>query len=269
MNVGTLTKHVLVENADFVLESVECQCGTTGWSAPEPSARYGIVFVRRGCFHRRMNGVESFVDPTVAYFERPQDEQQISHPAGGDSCSVLYLSEALLADLYGGEPGLPAAPVPTDAVTDLGHRLLLASVSRGEAGEAAVELATSALQRAAPQRVASGRPSTALARRRIVSEVREALVDAPGSKLLELARRVSVSPHHLSRVFKAETGETISSYRNRLRIRLAVDRIADGEPCLARLAADLGFADQAHLARVIRTELDTTASGLRMRLGGP
>ena len=263
-----LTKDAIVETGDFVLERVECRCGRTGWSAPERSSRYGIVFVRNGCFHRRLNGVESFVDPTVVYFERPEDEQQIAHPAGGDSCSALYLSEELLALLLGGEPALPEEPVATDAATDLSHRVLLSAVARdGDAGEAAVSLAAGVLERSAPERVESGRPATAAARRRIVREVREALVDAPGTNVLELARRVFVSPHHLSRLFKAETGETISSYRNRLRVRLAVERIAGGEPCLARLAADLGFADQGHLARVIRAELDTTASGLRIRLG--
>ena len=40
-----------------------------------------------------------------------------------------------------------------------------------------------------------------------------------------------------------ETGETISRYRTRLRVRLAVERIAGGERCLARVAAELGFAD--------------------------
>jgi AraC-like DNA-binding protein len=33
-----------------------------------------------------------------------------------------------------------------------------------------------------------------------------------------------------------------------------------------RLAADLGFADQAHLARVVRDELGTPPSVLRARL---
>ena len=84
--------------------------------------------------------------------------------------------------------------------------------------------------------------------------------------MLELANLVAVSPHHLSRVFKAETGETISRYRNRLRVRLTLERLAEGELCLARLAAELGFADQAHLARVVRRELGATPSLLRERL---
>jgi AraC-like DNA-binding protein len=265
-----LAKTPLAGGDDFVLETVECRCGTTGWSQPEAAARYGIVFVRRGCFYRRLNGTESFVDPTVLYFERPDDEQQIAHPAaGGDSCTALYLSEPMLAALCGGEPGLPDEPLASDGATDLRQRLLLAAVVRGDAGdlgEVVVDLAAEVLERWAPRRVAAGRPATALARRRVVCEAREAISETPQAGVIDLARRVAVSPHHLSRVFKAETGETISRYRNRLRVRLVLERLADGEPCLARLAAELGFADQAHLSRVVRRELGATPSLLRERL---
>ena len=40
----------------------------------------------------------------------------------------------------------------------------------------------------------------------------------------------------------------------RLRARSALEQLAGGERDLARLAADLGFADQSHLCRVIRRE---------------
>jgi AraC-like DNA-binding protein len=265
-----LSKTALAESTDFVLETVECGCGSTGWSAPESVGRYGIVFVRRGCFHRRLNGAESFVDPTVVYFERPDDEQQIAHPvAGGDSCTALYLSEELLATIWGGSPGLPDGPVASDGATDLNQRLLLTAVMRGDTGDVAevvVDLASRVLERSAPKRVSSGRPATLQARRRVVRDAREALSENPRAGVVELAHRVAVSPHHLSRVFRSETGETISRYRNRLRVRLALEQLADGEPCLARLAADLGFADQAHLARVVRRELGATPSLLRERL---
>jgi AraC-like DNA-binding protein len=264
-----LAKSALAQGADFALEAVECACGPSAWSAPEPAERYGIVFVRRGCFHRRTNGRECFVDPTVVYFERPGDEQQIAHPGGGDSCTVLYLSEGLLASLSGGEPLLPEEPVASRAGTDLGHRLLLASVAAGgdaDVADAAVAIAAAVLEEPAPARVAAGRPRTAAERRRVVAEARELLVERPGASVFELSHQVAVSPHHLSRVFRAETGETVSRYRNRLRVRLALERIADGETCLARLAADLGFSDQAHLSRVVRNEVGFPPSSLRTRL---
>ena len=147
-----------------------------------------------------------------------------------------------------------------------GCRRPLCAGDAGDMTEVVVDLAAQVLARSAPKRLASGRPATVLARRRVVADAREALVENPRTGIIELARRVAVSPHHLSRLFKSETGETISRYRNRLRVRLALERLAEGEPSLARLAADIGFADQAHLARVVRRELGATPSLLRERL---
>jgi AraC-like DNA-binding protein len=52
----------------------------------------------------------------------------------------------------------------------------------------------------------------------------------------------------------------------RLRARAALERLAGGEPNLGRLAADLGFADQSHLCRVIRAETGRTPAALRRAL---
>jgi AraC-like DNA-binding protein len=49
----------------------------------------------------------------------------------------------------------------------------------------------------------------------------------------------------------------------RLRTRTALDRLAAGEQSLARLAADLGFADQSHMCRVLRQETGGSPSMLR------
>jgi AraC-like DNA-binding protein len=83
---------------------------------------------------------------------------------------------------------------------------------------------------------------------------------------IELARTIAISPHHLSRIFSECTGETISRYRNRVRVRMALERLADGETSLARLAADLGFADQAYRSRVVRREVGQSPSRLRESL---
>jgi AraC-like DNA-binding protein len=54
----------------------------------------------------------------------------------------------------------------------------------------------------------------------------------------------------------------------RLRARDALERIAGGERNLARLAADLGFADHSHLCRVVGAETGMTPSALRRMLAG-
>jgi AraC-like DNA-binding protein len=153
---------------------------------------------------------------------------------------------------------------------DLEHRLLLAAASRAadphEIVERAIALTAHALEQADPGRVGSGRPATARARRALAHGAREALAAAPERSLPELARALAVSPHHLSRVFRSATGHTISRHRMRLRARTALERLAGGESDLARLAADLGFADQSHLCRVLRRETGQTPSALRRRL---
>jgi AraC-like DNA-binding protein len=96
--------------------------------------------------------------------------------------------------------------------------------------------------------------------------VQEALVEDPDRSLSELAEVLSVSPHHLSRVFHAEVGHTVSRHRMRLRARHALERLAGGERDLARLAADTGFADQSHLCRVLIRETNRTPAALRRAL---
>jgi AraC-like DNA-binding protein len=99
-----------------------------------------------------------------------------------------------------------------------------------------------------------------------VDGAREALAADTERSLPELARELAVSPHHLSRIFRAATGATVARHRMRLRARAALERLADGEANLGRLAADLGFADQSHLCRVVRAETGGTPTALRRAL---
>jgi transcriptional regulator GlxA family with amidase domain len=100
-------------------------------------------------------------------------------------------------------------------------------------------------------------------RRALVAGARAALAADPQRSLPELARDLAVSPHHLSRIFSSATRTTISRHRMRLRVRAAMERLAGGEHDLARLAAELGFADQGHLCRTVRNEMRRTPSALR------
>jgi AraC-like DNA-binding protein len=144
---------------------------------------------------------------------------------------------------------------------------MLVFVRRGCFVERAIALTARVLECADSRRVAACRPETARRRRAVVDSVREALAAEPELSLPELAREVPLSPHHLSRTFHSITGHTISRHRMRLRARAALERLAGGEHDLARLAADLGFADQSHLCRVLRSETGRVPSALRQMLG--
>ena len=211
------------------------------------------------------------LDPTVAYAINPGEEQRYDHLDNrGDDCTTLFLTPSVVADVWGGDTELPSGPLPAPPEIDLEHRLLLATAKRGddphELSERLLGLIARTLARRDPRRVASGRPATAAARRALADGVREALAADRERSLPELARELSVSPHHLSRVFRSVTGYTVSRHRMRLRARDAIERLAGGEHNLARVAADTGFVDESHLSRVLKHETRQTPAALRSAL---
>jgi AraC-like DNA-binding protein len=253
------------------IADVACTHGPGRGTPGEQKGRHAFVFVRRGCFVRSADGEEALLDPTLVYCTNPGAEERYDHPhAHGDDCTTLGLSPELVEALWGGERDLPLRPLRNLPDTDLEQRLLLAAGGRGtdehELVERAIALAARLLERADPGRVASGRPSTARARRALADGAREALAADIERPLPDLAAELAVSPHHLSRAFREATGHTLSRHRMRLRARAALERLAGGETDLSRLAADLGFADQSHLCRVLRSETGTVPSALRRAL---
>jgi AraC-like DNA-binding protein len=267
-----LTRRTLLAGDGIMLDDVACRHEPGRGHAIEPSRGHALVFVRRGCFIRSADGTESLLDPTVAYCMNPGEEQRFDHPhPSGDDCTTIALDPALVSSMWGGDPLLPSGPLPTSPQVDLEHRLLLAAGRRGadadELVERAIAVSADTLEQVTPSRVASGRPATARARRALVDDAREALAADPDRSLQELARSLAVSPHHLSRIFRAATGSTISRHRMRLRARAALEHLVGGERDLARVAADVGFGDQSHLCRVLRSETGRVPSALRQALG--
>lgn len=94
-------------------------------------------------------------------------------------------------------------------------------------------------------------------------------VAASGSAgLVPPAESLRVSPYRLSRAFSREVGVSLTRFRDRVRVGRAVERLEAGEEDLAGLAADLGFADQAHMTRTVRAHLGHTPTALRRLLVG-
>jgi AraC-like DNA-binding protein len=245
---------------------VACTHGCGRGEASESVDRHAIVFVRRGCFSRTADGVEALLDPTVAYCVNPQEEQRYDHPLPhGDDCTAIFLSPELTAD-FCDEGGLPRGPLPVDSATDLEHRLLVRAASSramDEVRERAIGLVFRALGPATDSGPWPRRQKTARAHFKLAQEARGLLAAEPNLSLGELASVLSVSPHHLSRVFRAQIGHPVARQRIRLRVRAALERISEGDSDLARVAADAGFSDQSHLCRAVRSEMNTTPSALR------
>jgi AraC-like DNA-binding protein len=62
---------------------------------------------------------------------------------------------------------------------------------------------------------------------------------------------------------------TLSRYRNRVRVRCALEWLAEGEDDLTRIAHDLGFADHAHFSRTVLAELGLQPRMVRRLLYAP
>ena len=268
----------LLTGGEVSVTSIACpgQDATSSVQELLGSGRYELCLVRSGSFLLRGSvtggdGVEVFADPTVCLFGVPDHIVEVSHPRpGGDLDTCVFLTEDVLASL-GGVSSLPALSPRTREVSWL-HRLLLGLCAGPDLDSFAVEetalaLFVAALAHGQPGRWAAGH-SRARDRRRLADEARAALVADPTiSRVVDLAKLLGCSPHHLSRLFREQTGHGLAQFRTRLRIELALEQMMQGEDSLARVAADLGFADHAHLTRTMRRTLGRTPSAMRSVIG--
>jgi AraC-like DNA-binding protein len=163
----------------------------------------------------------------------------------------------------GGFSGFTPGPV-----SDLTDRVLTLPEAFGAAGEeldaalaaapeipAAIAVVTDFLRRRRPA------PDP---RRELVMEVVEAMRAAgPEARVDGIAREFAVSPRTLQRLFTQHVGATPKAVLQRFRRQQAVDLLGEPDgPTLARIAAELGYADQSHLTRDFRATLGRSPSAL-------
>jgi AraC-like DNA-binding protein len=117
---------------------------------------------------------------------------------------------------------------------------------------------------------AFGRGDCRLRRRTpAVVEEAKALLSARYSERLTLdqvGRAVNVSPFHLARSFRRHTGYTLHEYRTQLRLRAALDRLAQGDEDLVHIARAVGYSSHSHLTASFRRVFGVPPSRVRRRL---
>jgi AraC-like DNA-binding protein len=74
----------------------------------------------------------------------------------------------------------------------------------------------------------------------------------PGAHVEQLARELAISPRQLQRRVRAATGYAPKLLHRILRFQRALVALADPPRSLARIAADAGYLDQAHMTRELR-----------------
>lgn len=235
------TVATLLRTEDLHVLDVRCTC-PSGTVEEETTAGFEVVFPTSGMYRRTGDDV----DAATAYVGVPSADHRIEHVTDGDRCVAVLVSERLA-----GELGLDGAPLRRTSA----HDRVVARARRGVDEE-------TWLDAIAP--VPGARRAASDAHRRAVTRVREAVAADPGGPwtLRSLALIAGYAPHHLSRVFRACTGTTVTEHRDRVRLARAAELAADGMR-LADVAAACGFADHGHLTRRASRVLGVVPSRLR------
>ena len=183
----------------------------------------------------------------------------------GDLATYLVVSEPLVRSLLGraggagraphfGRPELALAPEPLLRLQLLVSGIATGSVDVLEAEEVALDILegiVGAAERSSDQpRRRSARARTRAEHQRLVLDTRRLLAErfAEPLSLAQIGRLVGASPYHLARLFRAETAQSLSDYREQIRLRRALEQLTNpGRGVgLAFLAADVGFGSHAH-----------------------
>lgn len=79
----------------------------------------------------------------------------------------------------------------------------------------------------------------------------------------QLAAELGMSEAAFARKFKARVGETPMRFVNKIRLEVARRLLGKGTLAIAQIAADCGFADQAHMSRSFKRHLGMSPSEFR------
>lgn len=245
-----------------------------GASVGEPVQAWpSVSFVHSGAFLLHAQGRSAVIDATSVLLQNPGEPLLSEHPFGGrENGSSIFIHPRMLLDLMsvhdptvGDRPGSPFSRPYLHGLfrAELLQRLLVGRLRTEEPTEAmAIEEAILKVlgEVARECRPGPGRPDTrrrpSRARRGYVEDAKALLQRRFRERLQldDIARGLFVSPYHLCRLFREETGVTIHRYLNRLRLREALGPVADGSVELGELAFELGFSSHSHFTAAFRKE---------------
>jgi AraC-like DNA-binding protein len=263
-----------------------------------------IVFPRTSVFIIQEGSRPFLTDPNLAVFynlRQPYRRKKFSEV--GDICDFFAFQPALVLDAIlpydptaagRGENPFDFSFGPTQASTYLLQRRLVETVclqtdpSSLYVEETSLEIlarTVASAYKGRPQRVMGNRThhGTRSAHRELVQQAR-AILNARFEQSLSLqaiAQELYVSPYHLCRIFHRETGSTIHSYLEQIRLRVALDYVLPGaagdvfggsgwqEGDLTSVAHALGFSSHSHFTQAIRKTYGLPPTELRNSIERP
>jgi len=259
-----------------------CAAGQRSLPTDRQPSWHVVSFVHSGAFVLHAQGQTAVIDATSVLLHNPGDSFRCEHPFGyRDRGSFIGIhQEALLELLARHDPAAaerPRALFPRPYVHGLSgayllQRLLLRRLRSWPTPDLmAVEetvlkvLAGVVKEARQAQGLTRVRRNPSRARRCYTEDVKALLQERFRERLQldDIARSLYVSPYHLCRTFQEQTGVPIHRYLNRLRVREAMEMMAEGEVGLSDLAFGLGFSSHSHFTAAFRKELGISPRGMR------
>ncbi len=241
-----------------------------------PTEGHLIVFPRTSVWIQQAGSSPIVADPrVVTVYNRGREYRRAPVSREGDRCDWFAVAPEVALEIARTHdrraPDDPARAyrfesVRSDPELYYRQRQLLLRIGRGELDPLEAEEAVLGLVGEVIGRAAANPPSPiGRSHRDLVERARAELAREIGKPqdVATLGRRLGVSPYHLCRVFRAGTGVTLHRYRNDLRLGQALERIAEGDTGLSRLAHELGFASQSHFTAQLRACYGVTPRRLR------
>jgi AraC family transcriptional regulator len=228
-----------------------------------------VVLPRRGVYVMEARARPIVIDTTTVVLTPPDAEYRILHPVdGGDDATIMWVAPSVLEDAFGRLTARVGRLQPHDhfRICLLTHAFRNADADLLQAEDSTLRLLASL--RWSFTDLNAPRYGLGRAQMHRVEQARTLLANSPTRRwdLAGLGRALSCSPFHLARQFRLGTGETISRYLLRLRLALALERLAEGETNLAALALDVGFAHHSHFSARFRSVYGITPAHARQIL---
>lgn len=250
-----------------------------GFTDSGPISQPLFVFPRTSVLIRNEGRSPVPADPcTVTFYNRGQRYTREPLDPRGDRCEWFAVRPDVLDDVVAEfdpqveeRPGRPFARTHgrSDSRTYAAQRAITRHLAACDDPDplAVDEAVLAVLERvlaltyggdtAGPSRPGRPHPLARRAREYLRERYRET------ATLDEIAAAVGSSVFHLCRVFKSETGLTLHAYRQELRLRRALELIAEPGSDLTSVALTLGFSSHSHFSATFRAAFDTTPSRFR------
>lgn len=284
---GWPARGVVFDDGHVAVGFTRCRPLTDAPGVEIHSGTHTLAFTTRGVFRMHIRDEKLVCDANHVVLQNAGDVFRTSHPGtiGDETIWITFRQDVVIDAVRRHDPSvdpkssmpMPVTVAPCPTSTFLLVRAMFNEALQGREGDSS--LVNTAARRILDSAVESGfaaragqqgvvRAATALAHFEAAEGAKAHIAERISERITieQVARMVHTSPFHLCRLFRRQTGQPIHKYLNRLRLRVAIDRLEQHRSDLATLATDLGFASHSHFCDAFRREFGVPPSVMRERL---